>query len=220
MDVMVPPSPGVLCAMGVLTKDMQIDVSQTCVFRESDANLTDNVARVFDALERRARDVIRRGRISGESLAFNRSVEARYVGQNFELAVPVATDAHGRLLTGSIRPGFDAMHQRLYGYGQPSKELEFVTFRLRASMPGPKVDVATQTTTRRGAALRPLAHREVLFDSARRRVDCPIFDRSHLIAGDEIAGPAIIEQMDTTTVLPPDFRASVDTLGDLLLRRR
>jgi len=95
-----------------------------------------------------------------------------------------------------------------------------VTFRLRASMPGPKLDLATHSSGRRLGALVPIGRRRVAFEASETRIDCPVFDRSQLMAGEELDGPAIIEQMDTTTLLPPDFHAAADPVGNLLLTRR
>jgi len=220
MGVLVPPSPGVLCAMGVLTKDAQIDVSQTRILRESAAGLGEKMGDIFDALERRAMEIIRRGRLSPARVTFDRSVEARYVGQNFELTVRVALDEQRKVATDSVRKGFDATHKRFYGYDQPSKEMEIVTFRLRASMPGPKLDLAKHSSGDRRSALASIGRRRVAFEASETRIDCPVFDRSQLMPGEELDGPAIIEQMDTTTLLPPDFHAAVDPVGNLLLTRR
>lgn len=210
MNVLVPGSPGVLCAMGVLTKDMQIDVSQTRIVRESATALRAIAADVFDALEARAMEMIRRGRLSAMHVTFDRAAEVRYVGQNFELTILVELDAHGHVAVDAMRECFDVTHRRLYGYDQPSKEMELITFRLRASMPGPRIDVAMPANGKRVVPLAPIGRRRVAFDASARRIDCPIFDRSQLVSGDALDGPAIIEQMDTTTLLPPDFRAAVD----------
>jgi N-methylhydantoinase A len=220
MDVLVPLSPGVLCAMGVLTKDAQIDVSQTRILRQSATGLGEKMGNIFAALERRATEIIRRGRLSPVRVTFDRAVEARYVGQNFELTVPVALDEAREVATDSVRRSFDATHRRFYSYDQPSKEMEIVTFRLRASMPGPRLELANHSNGRRVGALVPIGRRGVAFDAPETRIDCPVFDRSHLVPGEELDGPAIIEQMDTTTLLPPDFHAAVDPVGNLLLTRR
>ncbi len=220
MDVLVPASPGVLCAMGVLAKQTRIDVSQTRIVRESDSQSLEAIADVFHSLERRAMDIIRRGRLSPAGLTFHRTVDARYVGQNFELPISVAFDARGRAATEAMRTTFDATHRRFYGYDQPSKEMELVTFRVKAAMPGARIDIASHASGRRRAAPAPSAFRHVAFDASGTRIDCPIFDRSGLVPGDSLDGPAIIEQMDTTTLLPPDFRAVADAVGNLLLTRR
>jgi len=182
--------------------------------------LGEKMGDIFDALERRAMEIIRRGRLSSARVTFDRSVEARYVGQNFELTVRVALDEQRKVATDSVRKVFDATHKRFYGYDQPSKEMEIVTFRLRASMPGPKLDLAKHSSGDRRSALASIGRRRVAFEASETRIDCPVFDRSQLMPGEELDGPAIIEQMDTTTLLPPDFHAAVDPVGNLLLTRR
>jgi N-methylhydantoinase A len=219
MEVIIPSSPGVLCAMGVLTKEAQIDVSRTRILRESTDGLAAEVEAVFAELERRVAEMLRRGRLGTDGLSMNRSVEARYVGQNHELNVPLADGLGGAAAVAAVRTGFDAAHRRFYGYDQPTKELELVTFRLRATMPGPKVDLQRAAMAPRTGGLRPSGGRDVIFGAADAPVECPVFDRAQLRPGDEIAGAAIIEQMDTTTLLPPDFRATVDAASNLLLRR-
>src|SRR5207247_744266 len=169
-----PPSPGVLCAMGVLTKDAQIDVSQTRILRQGATGLGEQMGDIFAALERRAMEIIRRGRLSPARVTFARSVEARYVGQNFELTVPVALDEQREVATASVRTCFDAAHRRFSGYDQPSKEMELVTFRLRASMPGPKLDLATHSSGRRLGALVPIGRRRVVFEASEAPIDCPV----------------------------------------------
>jgi N-methylhydantoinase A len=171
-------------------------------------------------LERRALETLRRGRLSTAHVTFSHSVEARYVGQNFELNVPIPSAGDGATRLDAIRASFDAAHRRFYGYDQPSKEIELVTFRLRASMPGPKVDLTKMPTTSRAGALTAAGQRSVVFAAGTLPVECPIFDRLRLLPGDVLEGPAIVEQMDTTTLLPPDFKAAVDLFGNLLLTRR
>ncbi len=220
MEVLVPPSPGVLCAMGVLTKDAQIDLSRTRILRESAPSLGAKLDETFTELEARAMDTIRRGRLSPARITFSRSVEARYVGQNFELIVPVPSEASGASALAVLRAGFDAAHRRFYGYDQKEKELELVTFRLRASMPGPEVDLRRAAAAPRTGSLRPEGRRDAIFAAGEKPVACPIFRRAELSPGDELEGPAIVEQMDTTTLLPPDFKATVDAFGNLFLTRR
>jgi N-methylhydantoinase A len=219
MDILVPPSPGVLCAMGVLTKDAQIDLSRTRIVRESALELGSRIDAIFAELEGRALATAQRGRLSSGRITFSRSIEARYVGQNFELNVAVPAGAAGEAAAAAIRKGFDAAHKRFYGYDQPAMELELVTFRLRASMPGPEVDLKPATRSREGK-LEQVAQRRVTFGAGDAPVPCPVFRRSSLRAGDGIEGPAIVEQMDTTTLVPPDFRTSVDPFGNLFLARK
>ena len=219
MDVLVPASPGVLCAMGVLTKDMQIDLSQTRILRQTAVSANEQAEAIFAELEERAIGLLERGGASRKAIAVTRFVDARYVGQNSELSNHVSGGT-GRFDMHAARASFEASHRRFYGYDHASNEMELVTFRLRASVPSPRIDVHRQVTVPRTRMLSPKAMRPVVFDSATDPVVCPIFDRLDLLPGDEINGAAIIEQMDTTTLVPPDYRVTVDHAHGLLLSKR
>src|SRR5665213_177561 len=219
MDVLVPASPGVLCAMGVLMKDAQIDLSQTRLLRQNAASASEQVEEIFAKLEERAIALIGMEGQSPGAITVTRFVDARYVGQNFELSFQISYDAQ-RFDMQAARVAFEAVHRRFYGYDHVSNEMEIVTLRLRASVPGPKIDVYRQPLVARAGALRPKAMRTVVFDPAMNPVECPVFDRQELRPGDDIKGAAIIEQMDTTTLVPPDFHATVDGTSSLLLSRQ
>jgi N-methylhydantoinase A len=119
----------------------------------------------------------------------------------------------------AVKAGFDKAHKQFYGYRQPEQEAECVTFRLRASLPVPRPKLAGRSATGRAGSLVPRARRKVFFESAGGFVDCPVYARGDLRPSVVLAGPAIVEQMDTTTVLPPDFAARVDTVSNLRLAR-
>ena len=210
MRVLVPAAPGVLCAMGALAKDVQMDLSRTRLLRGDEAGAGDAAMAIFAELEQRARAAL------GERLAFDRVVDARYHGQNFELQVALPGDASAATLVADTRRGFDAEHKRLYGYDQPEKAVELVTFRLRARVPAPAPVLAAPPGRGTGGAPTPIGTRHSFFP-ATGFADCPVFDREALRVGDAMRGPAIIEQMDTTTVLPPGFSCTVDAQGNLLL---
>jgi N-methylhydantoinase A len=217
--VLVPPAPGVLCAMGVLTKDIQLDLSQTRLVRSRSASAAAEVSSIFTELEQRGVEMLARNRIKPERIVIDRTVDARYVGQNFELPVAVGPGAIDSAIIGAVGEGFNAAHKRLYGYDQPAKELELVTFRLKLSLPVAKPAVATQHSAHAPRSATPGAERKTFFESTRSFVSCPVYERADFAPGMAITGPAIVEQMDTTTVVPPDFRARADEWGNLILDR-
>lgn len=220
MTVLVPPGPGVLCAMGVLTKDVQLDLSRTRLVRRSAPGAVADVSAIYDELERRAVDTFAQNRMASEGLAIERNVDARYVGQNFELSVQVPPGAIGPQAIDAIREGFNAAHKRLYGYDRAAAEIELVTFRLRARLPVARPAIVERGAAGTGAAPVPSGTRSTWFETAQSFVACPVFDRASLGPGAVLIGPAIVEQMDTTTVIPPDFEARADAWGNLILRRR
>jgi N-methylhydantoinase A len=214
MTVLIPPAPGVLCAMGVLTKDIQIDVSQTRLIGQADPQAGAQLQSIFESLEQRAVEMLKKTDIGAAQVALERTVDVRYRGQNFELTVPAP--AGGELLE-AVRASFDAAHERMYGYAQPQAPIELVTFRVKASLPTPRPKFAADPAA--GAiAVQPRAQRRTYFEAIGDFVTCPVFARDDLPAGVTLQGPAIVEQMDTTIVVPPDFEASADGWGNLLLR--
>ena len=220
MAVLIPESPGVLCAMGVLTKDNQIDFSRTRILRDWSADMVKAVDVLFADLEERAVTTFRDGGLSAETLLVERSVDARYVGQNFEIPIPVPSAPLDIGTMQALKSTFHETHMRLYGYHQPAKVVELVTFRIKASLPVAKPDLKSFAVKTRRASPQPSARRDVFFQDEGGFVDCPIYQRQDLAAGDRLTGPAVIEQMDTTTVIPPDFAAEVDPLLNLLIARR
>ena len=215
MRVLVPESPGVLCAMGVLTKDVQVDLSQTHLLRDA-PGAGDAAAAVFESLAARARATLARTGQNADAIIVEHVVDARYRGQNFELQIPLSgtPDAHG--IVAAVRRGFDAEHRRLYGYDQPEKPIELVTFRLRARVPIEPLAARGRDGARRAAVPMPGGTRRTFFAET-GFCSCPVFARDELRPGDRLAGPLIVEQMDTTTVVPPGFAMTVDGQGNLVL---
>jgi len=221
MSVLVPPGPGVLCAMGVLTKDTELDLSQTRLLRGlGEQSAVDEVARIYADLDRRACEVFALNGVDMNGLVIERTVDARYVGQSFELSVPVAAGGVQASTLAAVRQDFNEVHKRRYGYDKPHEEVELVTFRIKASAPVPrKPNLAVAQTVSVDEKPVPVMTRRAYFEPVQGIVDCPVFRRTQLAAGASIPGPAIIEQMDTTTIIPPDFQAHVDEWGNLILRR-
>jgi len=216
--VLVPPSPGVLCAMGVHAKDMQMDFSRTRVTRETDMHAASDAQAVLAELEQRAREAFRRNGCDPDSLRMERSADARYVGQNHELSVAIPQGMLDATALAEVKTGFDAAHTQLYGYASPEKPMEIVTFRLRALLALPRHDLLRGAVSVRAGDVKPAARRPVYFDETSGYIDCPVYMRGDLRPGDTLSGPCIIEQMDATTVVPPGTNAMVDAVANLLLR--
>jgi len=219
MAVLVPESPGVLCATGVLAKDIQIDLSRTSLIRQGEAGAAEALSEIFEQLESRATETFRANGLAIENVTIERTVDARYAGQNFELRVPLLPSDLGARAMEAIKAGFDSAHEQFYGYRQAGQPVECVTCRLRAALPAPRPELARQPEASRAGPLAPRSERKVFFESIGGFVDCPVYARSDLAPGDVLTGPAIVEQMDTTTVLPPGFTARVDVAFNLRLAR-
>ncbi|WP_240782453.1 hydantoinase/oxoprolinase family protein [Roseococcus sp. SYP-B2431] len=216
MRVLVPTSPGLLCAMGVLTKDVQVDLSQTRLIRDGEAGGGEAAAAILAGLAERARAILARSGQETGQLAFEQLVDARYQGQNFELQIPLPGMPAPNAIIPAVREGFDAEHRRLYGYDQPDKPIELVTFRLRAMLPTGQAEAVAPSRARRDGPPRPIGERRAHFPQTGFAAT-PVFARDDLQPGDVLQGPLLVEQMDTTTIVPPGFRCTVDAQFNLLL---
>ena len=212
--VLVPESPGILCAMGLLLTDLRADLATTrltrlgegaeAVLAEAFASLEAEAARWFDAegIAPAARRLFRR-------------VDMRYAGQNYELAVPVPEGLEGAALLAALAEGFAAEHQRLYGFLAEEEPVQLVTFRLEATGLVPKAGIPARPLQGPDAAAARQGEREVWLSGAPRTV--PVYSRERLRPGNRLEGPAIVEQMDSTTVILPGWTARVDAYANLVL---
>jgi N-methylhydantoinase A len=208
--VVVPALPGALCALGCLVADLRADFVST-VQRGSAALVAHELEKGFEELAARALDWIRREGLPLRDQRFLRSAEMRYTGQSFEVNVPLP----GGPIT-DLAPVVAAFHQtyeQTYGYVDRTAPMELVDLRLQVvgSVPRPAPPPPAAVVPRElGAAVR----RRVYFDGDFG--DAGVFQRAELSPGSAFAGPAIVEQYDTTTFLPPGFRMHVDAWGNLI----
>jgi N-methylhydantoinase A len=205
--VLVPRHPGVLCAMGVLTKDIELNVSLTRILDTSQADTVRVLASTFAALERDALERMAGQSIERERVVFRRSVAARYLGQNHEIDVHVGDGDDAQALQGMLDRFHDA-HRELYGYAFERNRVEVVTMRVAADVPVERPAVVTSQPSPIAALPLPLGERHVFHLG--QSAAWPVYDRVTMRPGHVLAGPAIIEQMDTTVVIPPGFNARVD----------
>jgi N-methylhydantoinase A len=149
-----------------------------------------------------------------------RSVDLRYHGQSFELPIPVAAGPLAAADVGRLRADFDAAHERAYGYAAPDDAVELVNVRLAAIGVTPRPRRAPLPEGSRDAAAALKGHRDVWFAEAGGWQRTDVLDRTKLLRGNVIAGPAIVEEHDASTLVHPGWHAAVDEHGNLLLRAR
>jgi N-methylhydantoinase A len=218
-EVLVPEVPGIVCAQGLVIADVKEDfvLGRRLELKTETAG---ELAAAVTELSERAEVWFREEAVPDADREVELVFDARYIGQNFELRVPVAsgppTVLDGRPAPDSIAAitaRFFDVHDVAYGYHNPDDPVEVVNVRLTAF-----------GRTRRGAAEgaatgpadlpAPVEIRPVWF-GPHAPADTPVFDRSRLRAGAEIVGPAIVEQLDATTVVHPGDRARVDGHANL-----
>lgn len=203
--VLIPPNPGVTSALGCFMVDLTHDISQMYLGKVTDVELGD-LNDAFQALENEGREHLRHEGVKDDQMVFQRFVDMRYLGQWRSLSVPVESNL--RSLEDALAQ-FHERHGREHNYSRLDAPVEIYRISITASAPGQKVDFARHKTN--GKALPdPMDHRMVRFDEEPKAVRTPIYDRDSLGAGAKLEGPAIIEQLDSTIVLPPGVSAEVD----------
>jgi len=216
--VLVPMSPGTTSAKGLLVTDLKHDYSTTLIQR-ADRLDVDMVNRLYREMEAQGQKALLTEGMGHSSIGFERQVDMRYVGQSYELPIPLDDERVEDALEGMLQR-FHQEHERAYGFAAPGEPVEFVTLRLTAvgSIAKPKLREIAERSGDVNATPRTV--RQVYFAEAGGFVTCPSYDRYQLAAGAMIEGPAIVEEMDSTTVIHPGFRAEVDRYGNLLIRTK
>ncbi len=212
-QILIPPAPGVLSALGLLVSDLRSDYSRTCLQKPPHYNYQD-IEAVFQELESRARQWIDSEGMLLKSQTIQRNASIRYQGQGFELSVPWSGPADPHHTQECIR-NFHEMHRQLYTFAQEDAPVEIVTLGVTA------VGVLSQPKLPTLGRLGPvhdavIGHQQVAFEEG--LMDSPVYDRRKLGAGATLSGPAIITQLDATTVLYPEQRAEVDRFGALIVQ--
>jgi N-methylhydantoinase A len=201
--VLIPPAPGVLCADGLLAADLKADFSRTL----PKAGKVDIAAArtIYAELARQADDWLAAENVADGDRQQVRIALMRYRGQGGEVSVNWVDDGAG------VEAAFAAAHRGLYGFTLETP-VELVTLRIEATgrMPAPPREVLTT-----GSGARPQGRTAVHFASG--TTDVPLFDRASLGAGDRLTGPAIISQLDATTLVLANWTGDVHPSGAILL---
>ena len=256
--VLVPPSPGTTSAMGLLVTDIKHDYSVALIQRADGLDF-EAAGESFRRMKAEGRSALRREGIGPDEMAFLYQADMRYVGQSYELTIPLPdggiglTEQEGRVLGRALGPTssgrtrgsaptdsqddrggqgpwtelpavierFHQEHERAYGFKADGEPVEFVALRLSAIGGISRPRTMELIQQRRGTWPQPTRPAgAVYFAESGGLVDCRVYDRYKLEPDFEIQGPAIVEEVDSTTVIHPGYRAMVDKYGNLFLQRR
>ena len=214
--LLVPRNPGILCALGLLLSDLKTNYAQTRLMVVDEASLPQMVD-AFDDLEGRAAAWFEREGIAPAARALRRTVDMRYAGQNYELPVVFPEGAAGAALLGELRARFERAHEQMYGYVAAEEPIQAVTFRLEAVGVVRRAEIHAHPRATTDVNDAVVGRRDVWLVEAGGFVSCPVFDRDKLAPGHVVPGPAIVEQMDATTLLVPGQTATVDRYLNLVV---
>jgi N-methylhydantoinase A len=215
--VLAPRDPGNLSAFGLLTVDVRNDYVRTSVSRHTDLD-RGLVAGVLGDLQDQAAAALDREGFARAAHRYLRSADLRYAGQAFEVRVPVPDGPVDAGLTDAVAAAFHDAHEQLYGYAfrsDPRQPVEWVNLRVTGVGPIDRPRLRELEPCAGGPDRARTGVRPVFFDAW---ADTPVYWRPDLGPGDEISGPAVIEEFGSTVPLHPGFTATVDRFGNLLVR--
>lgn len=215
-EILVPAAPGVLSAFGLLAAAIEHHHAQTLpsVVEQADLGAVNALlASLDEAGSRRMREE----GVPPAAVRVTYSADMRYVGQAYELEVPIEAPLQSEALP-TAQAAFHAVHERVYGYHRTGQPIEFINFRAVHTYPLPRPPVRRLLGLGRSRADAQVGERRAYFSPA-GLMATPIFTRASLPVGERVPGPAIIEQSDTTTVIPPGYTAQVEECGNLKLRK-
>jgi len=213
-EVIVPPYPGVTSAMGLLYVDPLDDFSWAYVCRQDELDL-EHVSRLYGEMAERVVWSLERQGVDRSDVAVERSVDLRYIGQLHSVTVPLAEISEAGFAAAVA--AFHDEHLRQYRYSHPEAPVETSTLRVAARGRRAKPDLRAMRYAERAArAPAPDRERSVHF-GGEGWTATRVVDRLGLAPGDELEGPCVVEELDSTLVLPPGTHARVDEVGNVVV---
>ncbi len=210
--VIIPQEPGTLCARGILLTDVSFD------FVESEISIIkqDDWPRVLARLERLRGEAdawLQQEGVDSGQRDYEVVIDARYVGQNFEVQVAVPPGETARF--DQFCAGFSQAHQREYGYDVPDRAIEIINCRVKAIG---RVNKAPLAKLAQRPLPAPVSRRRIHFGETLGWHEVDVYDRDQLGAGASFDGPVVFEEMSSTTVIGPGQSARVDDFGNIVVR--
>ena len=219
--VLSPPSPGAFSALGLLCTDVAHDYVQSDVRLLRDLSI-EHIQSAYDTMEARALGELREEGFGDDAdISYVREADVRYSGQGFEIRVPVSSGRLAETEKQDIVDRFNDLHERLRGHAAKEEPVEIVSYRVRAEVavpqfiPAPAGDKPVAEPDKASK----VAERQVSFRRGESLAPTGIYRRELLRYGNELAGPAIVEQLDATTVIPPGWLGTIDPYGNLVLEQ-
>lgn len=214
--VLVPEAPGILCALGLLVTDLRTDYSVTRLLPLTLDSLGAIAAAFVELADRADAWFAQEGIGPGQRL-LRRSVDLRYQGQNYELPIAAPDGVLDEAALAELEERFAQAHEQLYGYRQPGEPVQVVTFRIEASALTPKAELRPSPSGSADASAARTGSRAVYLPEAGGFVAVSVYERSLLTSGNVLEGPALVDQLDATTLILPGQRATVDLYRNLLI---
>jgi N-methylhydantoinase A len=221
--ILVPPRPGAFSALGLLCTDVVHDYIRSDL-KPLDAVTPEQAEEIYRLLEIKAREELAEEGMDIANASFSRELDLRYTGQGYELRTPLDGLFERHLTAASLtaaRTRFDERHAQIHGHAAANRPVEVVSYRLRARVSVPKYQPQQEAESPTSGAIDlAVKSRRTLHVSSGMSAEAIVYERDKLGVGAEIPGPAIVEQFDATTIIPPGWIARVDAYRNLMLEKR
>ncbi|MCE2437869.1 MAG: hydantoinase/oxoprolinase family protein [Candidatus Latescibacteria bacterium] len=214
--VIVPPTAGVSSAFGLMLAPISFDFARSYVARLGALNYA-RLNTLFEAMETEGADVLREAGVAPSRIRIERTADMRYVGQGHEIRIPIPGGRLSPRRLDEIRENFDAEYTRKFTRTCEGVEIESVHWRVRMSGPKPDLGDPKPPPSTDGDGFKGV--RPVLFDPESGPEPAPVFDRYGIESGFRATGPAIVEEAESTAVVPHGWTIAVEVCGNLLLTR-
>ena len=214
-QILIPPTPGVLSALGLMLAPIQHESMASYEKNTNDSSWKD-IKSIFSSLDKECFDRMKEDRVLKKDVTKNYYVEMRYIGQSHEIEVPVTGEINKNLII-KAQSLFHEIHQNTYSYSDKSADVEFVTLRTVHQKLSQESSILEKTQKSKKHKVVNKTFRNVCFSKKLGFKKVPIYKRIDLSRGFELKGPAIIEQPDTTTILHANHFLQVDKFNNLLI---
>lgn len=214
--VIMPPSPGTLSSLGLLMADTRFDFSASRIMLAEESNI-EQVNEIFKDLYKKGDEMLDIENIDDENRLFEKTIDCRYERQNYEIPITFSSEEFNLQSLEEIKDKFHLEHEKLYGYCDKTKNIQMVNYRSAAIGIIEKPNLKPLAIDDNAVAPEPIEIREVRFDYDDNYTETKIYNRDDIPIGYEISGPAIIEQMDSTCIIPPKWCSYVDPYLNLIV---
>ncbi len=217
-EVIFPLGAGVASAIGMLVAPRSVEYARSLI-AALDALDWPLVEEIIASLDARAREVLREGGIADQAITAELSADMRYAGQGFEVNVPLDEKALRRHDAVALQHAFDARYEERFGRNLGAVPVEVVSWRVRLFAPPSVAEIRfPENSSGADAGKALIERRKAYFTELNGFVDTPVYARARLAPGTKIAGPALIEEAESTSVIGPKANVEVDRFGNLIMR--
>lgn len=216
--VIIPPIAGVASAFGLLLAPLSFDFTRSYLTQLDQIDFT-RLNQILDELETEGRSIVEEAGVAPDQITVKRSVDMRYVRQGYEIRVPFANGVIEDVLIAQIQSNFEAEYVRFYGRLCDGVPIQAVHWRVVVAGPSLELEEVRLEVAQGDVANRPVGRRKTLFDADVGPATSPVYRRNQLQPGFTILGPAVVEEAESTTIVPPGWRLSAQESGCLILER-